>query len=494
MHTSIQLRLVLTLLLVLLIGMMTAAGLSWRTVERLFIATQCENLQAQAEMTAAAFSDSLLAGGQLPDLPSDPYSQTLNVQPGIHTRLLGENGVVVNLPLSMEAEAQVPPAENAAAVTTTELMARPEIQHALAGSPDSAVRRVRSAGGRRVLYAAAPIYDAGGQIAGIIYLATPLPPAGLPTGSLLQLAAALLGAVLLAGAAGVLLSRRIALPLETLARAAGRVAEGDLAQRVPAGSKIRELQGLGEAFNHMTERLQQSDRLKNAFIADVTHELRTPLTVINGTIETLEDGALDDLEGRGPLLASMQRETRRLIRLVNDLLVLARAEAGALNLSLTEIDLEALARERCANLHAVAETRQISLRVLVQQPASACGDADRVVQVLDNLLDNALRHAPAGSMVTVSLRPDGNEVRCTVRDQGAGIPAEHLPFIFERFYRAESARKRHSSGTGLGLSIVRSLVLAQGGRVHAESTEGEGAAISFWLPATCTDERKLPRG
>jgi signal transduction histidine kinase len=237
----------------------------------------------------------------------------------------------------------------------------------------------------------------------------------------------------------------------------------------------------------MTTNLRQSDQAKTAFIADVTHELRTPLTVIKGTVETLEDGALDDLDGRGPLLISMHRETDRLIRLVNDLLVLTRVDLGALKLDLKLVDLEALAQARCLYLAPLAANRQVQLDVGIEAPAppAGCftrGDADRLAQIFDNLLDNAIRHAPQGSIVTVTLRSTGDEIQCAIRDDGPGIPAQHLPLIFERFYRVEASRDRHAGGSGLGLAIVKSLVLAHGGRIRADSVEGQGTKITFWLP------------
>ena len=480
MRTPIQLRLSLTTLTVLLLGMGIAALLAWLAVEQLFLATQSETLLVQAQLTASA-----LQGAPLPTVPGEPYLQTSNVQPGIHTRFLGEQGaVVVNLPLTADdAPVQVPLAENAASISPDDLLQRPEIHSALQGTPATAVRRVASANNRRVLYAAAPVFAEENNIIGIVYLATPLPPANLPTNIILQLVGAVAIAVLLAGIAGAFLSRRIALPLEGLARAASAVAEGDLSQRVPTDSDILELHSLGEAFNNMTSNLLQSDQAKKAFVADVTHELRTPLTVIKGTIETLEDGALDDLEGRGPLLASMQRETNRLIRLVNDLLVLTRAEAGALNLNIESIDLVELARARCESLSTLAVPRRVLLHVKAQGQARVRGDADRLSQVLDNLLDNAIRHAPDGSTVTVNVRREGNEILCAVSDRGSGIPAQHLPLIFERFYRVDTSRARHTGGSGLGLAIVHSLVSAQGGRITIDSVEGLGTTITFWLPA-----------
>lgn len=480
MRTPIQLRLSLTTLAVLLLGMGIAASLAWLAVEQLYLATQSETLLVQAQLTASA-----LQGAPLPTASNEPYLQTSNVQPGIHTRLLGEQGaVVVNLPITADgAPVQVPLAENTGSISPDDLLQRPEIQSALQGTPATFVRRVASANNRRVLYAAAPVHAEENNIIGIIYLATPLPPAILPSNIILQLIGAVAIAALLAGIAGAFLSKRIALPLEELARAASAVAKGDLSQRVPTDNNILELHSLGEAFNNMTSNLLQSDQVKKAFLADVTHELRTPLTVINGTIETLEDGAIDDVEGRGPLLASMQLETNRLIRLVNDLLVLTRAEAGVLNLNIESIDLVELTHTRCERLSTLAAPRRVVLHVKAQDQVKVLGDADRLSQVLDNLLENAIRYAPQDSTVTVTVRREDNEILCAVSDRGSGIPAQHLPLIFERFYRVDTSRARHTGGSGLGLTIVRSLVSAQGGRITIDSIEGIGTTITFWLPA-----------
>jgi len=479
MRTPIQLRLTLSTLTVLLLGMGLAAVLAWLAVEQLFLTTQRENLLAQAQITASA-----MQGEPLPEAPVEFYSQASNILPGVHTRLLGEQGaVVVNLPIaSDDIPVQVPLAENVASISPDDLLLRSEIQSALQGTPATAIRRVASANNRRVLYATVPVFTIDGNINGIVYLATPLPPTTLPIDIIFQLAGTILVAALLAGLAGAFLSRRIAHPLEDLVLAASAVAEGDLNQQVPTDSDIRELHSLGDTFNNMITNLRQSEQAKNAFVADVTHELRTPLTVINGTIETLEDGALDDLEGRGPLLASMLAETKRLIRLVNDLLVLTRADAGALNLKFECVDLGELVSARCANLSTLAAPRQVILKVEVREQARVWGDADRLTQVLDNLLDNAIRHSTEDSTITVTIQAEKDEVCCVISDQGAGIPAQHLPLIFERFYRVDASRNRHTGGSGLGLAIVHSLVLAQGGRIIAESVEGNGTTITFWLP------------
>ena len=488
MSIPIRTRLVLNTLLVLLAGMAVAAGLAWLAVEQLYLDTQRENLLSQARLTASALQDQSIPGSA-----TQPYSQTSNAMPGLHTRVLSDQGaVLIGLPLlSGGLPLGMPSAEGQAPVSPAELLQRLEIQQALAGQPATAIHEV---GGekRRVLYAAAPVLSGSGTVSAVVYLATPLPASGLPRAVLLELLGALGLAVLLATLAGTLLSRQIARPLEELARAASAVAAGDLERRVPVEAGTRELGELGQAFNTMIGSLNENDRAKNIFIANVTHELRTPLTVIKGTVETLEDGAWDDAQGRGPLLAAMQRETDRLIRLVNDLLVLTRADAGALKLQLQPLDLGELARARCAQLSLLAQERQLELHVVAEREYRVLADPDRMVQVLDNLLANAIRYAPERSAVSVTLRRLDNEIECAVSDRGPGIAPEHLPFIFERFYRADASRDRRTGGSGLGLAIVRALLLAQAGQIRAESAAGQGSAFIFRLPAAGVDTQ-LPQ-
>lgn len=477
---TIRARLSLNYLLVLILGMTLAGALAWLAVERLYIDTQRENLLAQARLIATA-----LEGSALPAGPSESYSQTSNVAPGIHTRLLSDGGaVIVGLPAATEFT-QAPAAEQYASVPTSELIQRPEISAAQQGTPATATRRIL--GDKRVLYAAAPVYAENGEISGVVYIATPLPVAGLPTSLIWQLIGAILVAVVLATFFGGLLAQKIARPLEKLAGAADSISHGNLNQHVETKSRISEIQRLSNTFNDMAENLRQSEAAKKAFIADVTHELRTPLTVIKGTIETLEDGALDDVEGRGPLLTSMQRETDRLIRLVNELLVLTRADAGALQLNMQTVDLVELVEARCVVLSGLATRRGITFAVkeaASETPAIVLADPDRISQVIDNLLNNAIRHSPEKGTITFAIEQVDNGWECCIIDQGSGIPAEHLPFIFERFYRVDSARSRNrtESGTGLGLAIAKELVDAHGGHIGAQSSEGNGTIVKFWLP------------
>jgi len=482
LNHSLRAHLFLNGLAITLLGMGLAGFLVWRAAEKLYIETQTENLLAQARLAASA-----LQGQPLPAAGVEPYYQTTNVQPGMHTRVLGKEGaVIINIPLTPAGTAvQVPSAENSAPVAAAVLLQRPEIAAALQGEAASAVRKVL-AEKRRVLYAAAPIYDQNGIISGLVYLAVPLPRGGLPASFLMQLAGAGLAAGALVLLAGTLLARRITEPVSAITSAAAAVSGGNLNQDITPNSGIKEVDQLGKAFNRMTASLRQSDQAQNAFVADVAHELRTPLTVIKGTIETLEDGALDDMEGRGPLLVSMERETERLIRLVNDLLTLTRADAGMLKLESEPVDLESLVRQRCSQLAPLASSRGVTFAIKVEGTPCVAGDEDRLAQVLDNLLDNAVRYSPAGAEVTLEAEPGGKETCCSVRDSGPGIPPEHLAHIFERFYRVEPSRNRQSGGAGLGLAIARALVMAQGGNITVDSEPGCGTTFRFCLP-TFTD-------
>jgi signal transduction histidine kinase len=481
MKTPIRTHLSLSHLIVLLVGMILAGTLTWLAVENLYLSTQRENLLAQARLTAAG-----LDGSPAFNYSPDIYTQTTNITPGIHTRLLSESGaVILGVPLlENDALVQVPAVEDPGYVPAEELVLRPEIQSALAGEADTAVRRVEALGGERVLYASAPVQDEKGQIVSLVYLAMPLPTRGLPAELGLKLVGAVLAGGVIASITGILLARGIAKPLEEMDQAAAKISDGVLDQQVPLHSGIQELERLGDSFNHMTESLRQSEKAKNDFVADVTHELRTPLTVIRGTVETLEDGALDDKQARAGMLAAMSREPSRLIQLVNQLLVLTRSDAGALSLKFEIFDLEELARERAAFMKTLAAQKDLKVKLTRtgNRPYLVQGDRGRTAQVLDNLLDNATRYAPEGSMITLVLERRENWIQCSVADSGPGIPAEDLPQIFERFYRVEKSRDRDSGGAGLGLAIARSLIEAQGGIIRAYSTPGEGTQILFQLP------------
>ena len=290
-------------------------------------------------------------------------------------------------------------------------------------------------------------------------------------------------AVSLALLLGLLISWRLTAPLRQLTHAAGAIAAGDLSQRVPArgGDELGEV---GQAFNRMAASLEAGETLRRNMMADVAHELRTPLTVIQGNLQAILDGVypLDEAQ-----VASLFDETRLLTRLVDDLRELALAEAGQLRLDHETVDLALLAQGVVGNFSPGAEAAGVKLECAISgEGLEVTGDADRLGQVLRNLISNALRHTPAGGRVTVSVSRSGDRVHLEVADTGTGISPEDLPHVFDRFYRGDKSRSRRGGGAGLGLAIARQLVIAHGGEIAAESVLGAGTTFRVTLPPAVT--------
>ena len=280
---------------------------------------------------------------------------------------------------------------------------------------------------------------------------------------------------------GALLFRPIVGPLRRLTAASQAIAEGDLSVRAPVQGRD-EVAALADAFNRMTDSLGRAEEARRNQVADVSHELRTPLTVLQGALEAMLDGIYPtDREN----LAAALSQVRTLGRLIEDLRLLALADAGQLRLSTAPLDVTAVVRETIELYQARAQEREVSLELSAPPalpPISA--DRDRLAQVVANLVDNALRYVPKGGAVTVRVADHGHEIAVAVLDDGPGVPAEDLPHLFERFWRGDRARRRVTGGSGLGLAISRSLVEAHGGRIWAESVEGEGSTFAFTLPGS----------
>ncbi|HEV2583279.1 MAG TPA: ATP-binding protein [Ktedonobacteraceae bacterium] len=278
------------------------------------------------------------------------------------------------------------------------------------------------------------------------------------------------------------LSNRILKPVRELTRVANHMEQGDLSQRVRIRTQD-EMGKLAHAFNTMADSLAHSEQLRRNLVSDVAHELRTPLTNIRGYLEALRDHVIDPT---GDMIASLYDESLLLSRLVVDLQELSLAEAGQLRLARRQLSPDEVLIQAVSALQLQAEAKQLALHV----DLPAClprveADAERVGQVLRNLLSNAIIHTPPGGTITVSACIHEDEVLVSVQDTGAGIEAQHLPYIFERFYRADSSRSRTTGGTGLGLAIVKQVVEAHGGHVAAESTPGRGSSFTFSLPVAC---------
>jgi signal transduction histidine kinase len=291
--------------------------------------------------------------------------------------------------------------------------------------------------------------------------------------------AAALAALAAALIIGLLLFRSIIAPLRRLTTASRAIAEGDLSARAPVQGQD-EVAQLADAFNHMAESLSRAEEARRSQTADVAHELRTPLTVLQGTLEAMVDGVFPT-DQESLLVALGQVQT--LIRLVEDLRVLALADAGQLHLHTAALDLEPFVREIVEAHRPQAQERMISLTLETPPDLpQVLADRDRLAQVLGNLLSNALRYVPQGGHIVVRVKDQGQEVAVSVADDGPGVRPADLPRLFERFWRGDPARQRATGGSGLGLAIARHIVGAHGGRIWAAPTPAGGLTVTFTIP------------
>lgn len=275
--------------------------------------------------------------------------------------------------------------------------------------------------------------------------------------------------------AGIAMSRSLTAPLRQLEDAARRIGKREWQEQVVVKG-TEELTAVAHAFNQMVANLGHAETLRRNLMADVAHELRTPLTVLQGNLRAILDDVypLDKAE-----VARLYDQTRHLIRLVNDLHELAQAEARQLPLAIVSINMMTLVEETISHFLPLAD--EVGVALQLEMPTTLAplpGDTARLRQVLHNLLSNSLRHTPLGGVITVQLSQLPDALQIMVSDSGEGIAAEHLPFIFDRFYRTDRARSRDTGGTGLGLAIVRAIVEAHGGQVTAVS-EGIGCGSKF---------------
>jgi signal transduction histidine kinase len=292
---------------------------------------------------------------------------------------------------------------------------------------------------------------------------------------------AAVAAVATAVGASLLVSHRIAGPIRRLAEASGRIANGEYSERVAARGED-ELAELGTSFNAMAAALEQTEQRRMQLIGDVAHELRTPIATLRGYLEGLMDGVVQPTD---ETWTRLHAETGRLQRLVDDLQELSRAEAHQLELNAQRISLAEIVRIVVDRLREDFIQKGVALDVDIAKGLPlVMADADRVVQVLTNLLTNALRYTPAPGHVGVQVTcAGGEEVTIAVCDTGVGISAEHLSHVFERFYRVDKSRSRALGGSGIGLTIARAAVEAMGGRMWAESDgAGRGSTFRFTLP------------
>ena len=296
---------------------------------------------------------------------------------------------------------------------------------------------------------------------------------------------AILTAIVTAVGASLFVAAVVAAPIRRLAVASRRLAAGHYAERMTPHEGVAELTALTTSFNEMAAILESTERRRLELLGDVAHELRTPIAALEGYLEGLLDGVV---EPTPVTWARLHAEAGRLRRLVDDLQELSRAEAGRIPLNPHATDAGEIARVAVERLAGQFEER--GLTFVVDIPATlppVYVDPDRAVQVMTNLLTNALRYTPAPGEVAFTVRAESNTVRFAVKDSGVGIAAENLPRIFERFYRVDKSRSRALGGSGIGLTIARALVDAMGGRIRAESAgPGKGATFVVTFPSART--------
>lgn len=293
-----------------------------------------------------------------------------------------------------------------------------------------------------------------------------------------------LAAAIIALALGFVLFRQITAPLDALTRATQKIAAGDLGTRAPLGVRgDDEISRLGRSFNAMAENLEHSETARRNMLADVAHELRNPLGVIQSHLEAMLDGVFPT---NAEQIASLHDETMLLTRLVDDLREIALADAGQLSIHRAPADLGALVERVTDAFQAQAAEHQIALRCEAGATLPLLNmDAQRIEQVLRNLISNALRYTPSGGTVSVKVNRDATTARVEVCDTGPGIPADALPHVFERFWRGDKSRARALGGSGLGLAIAQQWIEAHGGQIGVRSQAGMAAAqqsgTTFWF-------------
>ena len=290
---------------------------------------------------------------------------------------------------------------------------------------------------------------------------------------------------------GFFLARTVIKPLRGLEQASERIADGNYTLQVgPEGRD--DLGRLARSFNKMAQALRLTEQKRKELVADVAHELRTPLSSIQGYTEVLRDGLITNRDRQDEIYDHILQEVRQLTKMVESMRVWMSNEQALEHLNVEEIPAQLSAKMVIERFRPAANRKEVELVLATgegSEEAEVHADSDALNHVLSNLVDNALRYTKAGGEVQLKIGPverlsDYKKpiIWFSVKDNGSGIPAEHLPFVFERFYRVDKSRDRNTGGTGLGLAIVRDTVQALGGEVKIESTVGEGTEITFWLP------------
>lgn len=337
--------------------------------------------------------------------------------------------------------------------------------------------------GDPAIVAALPLPSSASGPPTALFLYSPLKGVTRTTQALgILLLYSLAASALVAMIVGFLTARGVTRPLRNISQAAAAFAAGNYASRTTA-TQSDEIGELGRTFNVMASELAQLEQKRREFLSDVSHEIKTPVASIQALAEAMLDGLVTTDNQRTRYLTGIVEESNRINRLIGDLLDLSQLEAGELRLDVQPIQLAPFIANHTATLTPFLDSNELTIDINI--PATlppVMADPDRLAQILTNLLTNAIRHAVPGSVISLSARPLQQQAAIDITNIGQGISPEHLPYIWQRFYRVDKSRSRGDGGTGLGLAITQKLVMAMGGTVSATSTPGETTTFTFTLP------------
>lgn len=487
MAFSIRWKVTLGTLLAIMLGLAVAGGLAFRSIEQLELARAEEALAARTGLAALALQP-LLDRAPPPSDRLQAQAHALGLQANARVTVIGQDGLV--LADSALADDAIP--------TLANHRTRPEVASALATGRGTDIRQSDTTG-QRLFYLAMRVGPPGTHAISVVRLAMPLTTLESRIRDLQQALGIAFG---VAFAVSVLLSffiaRGLTRPLSEMAVVARQLAGGSFERRIPAASNdevgvlATTLNQMADQLDHDITALRRLETVRKDFVANVSHELRTPLTSIKGYVEALLDGAKDHPEEAMRFLQIILKQSDRLNLILEDLLQLSQIESGRVQFRHEPVELRNVVERTLASIKPLAEKKLHTLSVAIPPdlpPVS--GDEDRLVQVLTNLLENAVKYTPEGGAIHVAARPvrEDETIELTVADTGIGIPDADRPRVFERFYRVDKARSREMGGTGLGLAIVKHIVEGHGGQVWVEGNDPIGSRFIIRLPA-----QKDPRG
>lgn len=451
---------------VVLLTLLAAAWYATDRFQNFFI----HHLQSTLESRAITVNQAINTPGRISGI-KQACDVLKKSDPSLRVTIVGIKGAVI-----CDSEAEAKNMENHAD--------RPEISAALSGQHGSSTR-FSSTLQTSMLYFAMPHYQAD-EIDAVIRTAIPLKSIGGLVDELYEQFVMLI-IVLVAIVSMVIINiyRKISQPLAEIVEEANQYARGDFSSTLP-DYDIKEIAELGSALNRMAVQLDRLENLRQDFVANVSHELKTPIATIKGYVETLLDGARHDPADLERFLNIVLRQNDRLAAIVDDLLTLSRLESAPITqiLDLNESDACQLLQTSAEHCQARAEAKDIAIRIKCDQDIAVRVDQSLMTQALINLIDNAIKYSNEHKTITLSAEAGNDQVWLSVSDEGPGIAEEHIPRLFERFYRVDKSRSRRVGGTGLGLAIVKHIVHIHGGEVGVKNNGSEGCCFRIVLSRT----------